>query len=63
MTLNGHFTLNSVAFVNSSSKFAYLFIWTAPLYLWWDHRKTHLCVLEVCKLFQCRRLTSSMSSI
>jgi len=40
MNLNGHFTLNSVFFVNSSSKFAYFFIRTTPSHLWWDHRET-----------------------
>jgi len=35
MTSNGYFTLNSVF---SSSKFAYLVIWTSSWYLCWRHR-------------------------
>jgi len=63
MILNTHFTLNCF-FVNSSSKFAYLLIRTAPLYLWWDHgESTYIYARwKFVTCFSGRRLTASMSS-
>jgi len=41
MTLRSHITSNSVFLSSSSSKFAYLLMWTAPRCLWW--RQYHIC--------------------
>jgi len=62
MTLNGHFTLNSVFFVNSSLKFAYV-AYTDKATISMERETTNIYACwKFVTCFSGRRLTASMSS-